>query len=137
MPLEIRELIIKASVGDEKSSPSTSNSSGSISDESTTEAPVLSLEIENVLSVESHKNFRIGLYPNPLRDGQLTISLKGFEPKNAKLDIYALTGALVYSKNLERNSNLNFQTHLDLNPGLYIIRVEDGLISKTQKLIVQ
>lgn len=53
MPLEIRELIIKASVGDEKSSPNTSNSSAGMSDEST-----INEIVEKILSIIKEKSER-------------------------------------------------------------------------------
>ncbi|MCD2257717.1 DUF5908 family protein [Psychroserpens luteolus] len=54
MPLEIRELVIKASVGDEKSSSSSnSDASGSTSDEST-----INEIVEKVLSIIKEKSER-------------------------------------------------------------------------------
>ena len=53
MPLEIRELVIKASVGDENSSPNTSNSSGGTSDES-----LVNEIVEKVLEIIKEKNER-------------------------------------------------------------------------------
>lgn len=119
----------------------TSGSTGAhyygISDESTTEAPTLTLEIENILSIKSYDKSSLRLYPNPVTAGKLSISLEGFEGNNANLNIYALTGSLVHNEVIEKNSNPNFVTHLNLKPGLYIVRLVDGGKSKTQKLIVQ
>lgn len=108
-----------------------------ISDESTDEAPILTLEIENVLSIDSFDKARLSLYPNPVTEGKLTIVLKGFETTNTKLNIYSLTGSLVHSEVFESNSNSNFVTNLNLKTGLYIVRITDGITLKTQKLIIQ
>ncbi|MBU2950211.1 hypothetical protein KO493_05845 [Tamlana agarivorans] len=53
MPLEIRELVIKASVGDEKSSSSSNSAAGSTSDEST-----INEIVEKVLSIIKEKSER-------------------------------------------------------------------------------
>lgn len=108
-----------------------------ISDESTVQAPTLTLEIENVLSVDSYIKSNLRLYPNPVTDGKLTISMEGFQFSNTKLEIYALTGSLVHNEVIESNSNTTFVTQLNLNPGLYVVRLKDGQKSKTQKLIIQ
>jgi Secretion system C-terminal sorting domain len=108
-----------------------------ISDESTTEAPTLTLEIENILSVDAFDNSSISLYPNPVTEGKLTIALKGFKSENTKLNIYSLTGSLVHSEVVNTNSSSNFETVLNLNAGLYILRITDGIALKTEKLIIQ
>ncbi|WP_417875403.1 T9SS type A sorting domain-containing protein [Winogradskyella sediminis] len=108
-----------------------------ISDESTDEAPTLTLEIENVLSVDTFKQANVSLYPNPITDGKLTIALKGFQSENTKLNIYSLTGSLVHSEMITINSNSNFETYLNLNAGLYLLKITDGISLITQKLIIQ
>ncbi len=107
-----------------------------ISDESTAEAPVLSLEIENVLGVDSYEKTALGLYPNPVTNGRLYVSIDGFS-NEARLDIYSITGQLVHTEKIEVNSRNSFETQLNLRTGFYIVKLEDGERSETQKLIVQ
>lgn len=107
-----------------------------ISDESTTKAPVLTIEIENVLSVENHEISSLKLYPNPLTDGRLKVSLDGFS-NDTRLEIYSLHGQLVHSVKIKASSMNNFETQLNLTPGLYIVKLQDGERGRTQKLIVQ
>ncbi|MCI2229846.1 T9SS type A sorting domain-containing protein [Polaribacter sp. MSW13] len=107
-----------------------------ISDGSTANAPTLSISIENVLDVKSFEKSTLGLYPNPLKNGRLNVSLNGFSD-NAKLNIFSVIGQLVHSEKISVNSNNTFSTTLNLKSGLYIVKVEDGTTTKTQKLIVE
>tara|TARA_R110001606_G_scaffold84317_1_gene191916 strand:- start:295 stop:2619 length:2325 start_codon:yes stop_codon:yes gene_type:complete len=119
----------------------TSGSTGAhyygISDESTTEAPVLTLEIENVLNTETYESSKLSLYPNPIKNGRLTISLKGLELEKTQLEIYSLTGSLVHKEIIKDVSKANFTTHINLNSGLYIVKLINGFKIKTKKLVVQ
>mgnify|MGYP003665584197 CR=1 FL=1 len=119
----------------------TSGSTGAhyygISDESTTEAPVLTLEIENVLNTETYESSKLSLYPNPIKNGRLTISLKGLELEKTQLEIYSLTGSLVHKEIIKDVSKANFTTQINLNSGLYIVKLINGFKIKTKKLIVQ
>jgi hypothetical protein len=119
----------------------TSGSTGAhyygISDESTDEAPTLTLEVENVLSTNSYNVSELSLYPNPIKKGKLTISLKGLELYKTHLEIYSLTGSLVHKEVVTDTSKSNFTTQINLNAGLYIVKLINGVKIKTQKLIVQ
>ena len=88
------------------------------------------------LSVSEIQKSVLGLYPNPVKDGVLNVSLKGFS-NNAKLQIYSIIGKLVHSEKVEINSQNSFKTNLNLNAGIYIVKLEDGATTKTQKLIVE
>ena len=78
----------------------------------------------------------LAIYPNPVSDGLLKVSLDGFSD-DASLQIYSITGRLVHKDTIKVSSGLNYETKLNLNPGLYIVKLKDGVRSKTQKLIVQ
>lgn len=107
-----------------------------ISDESSGEAPVLTIEIDSELSVESIDRSALTIYPNPNKDGQLKISLEGFNT-NAALNIYAITGQLMQAENIEVNSGDSYTTTIHLESGVYIVKVQEGNVIKTQKLIVE
>ena len=108
-----------------------------ISDESTDEAPQLTLEIENVLNTKTYKSSKLSLYPNPIKNGDLTISLNGLEDYKTHIEIYSLTGSLVHKELVKDLSKANFKTQVNLNTGLYIVKLINGYKIKTQKLIVQ
>lgn len=98
--------------------------------------PTLLIQFGTILGVGQVEKQNLGLYPNPLTDGRLKISLEGFSNK-ARLEIYSLIGDLVHFEKIEASSNNNFETQLNLTSGLYIVKLQDGERIATQKLIVQ
>ncbi|MEN8187564.1 MAG: T9SS type A sorting domain-containing protein [Bacteroidota bacterium] len=98
--------------------------------------PSLLIEFGEALAVEEVEKGALGIYPNPVKDGKLNISLDGFN-ENANLFIYSITGNLVYQKPIKPSSYGYTETNLNLNSGLYIVRLTNGIKSKTQKLIIQ
>jgi len=86
--------------------------------------------------VDNVEKSTLKLYPNPVTDGRLTITSNGFS-NNSKLNIFSITGQLVHSENVEVNSTHSFSTTLNLKSGVYIVKLQDGTRSKTQKLIIQ
>lgn len=101
-----------------------------------TEPAALEIGFTGVLSVDRVELNTLGLYPNPISDGKLNISLEGFV-NDANLEIFSLTGKLVHSEKIEVSSNTNFETKLNLSIGLYVVKLNDGVVSKSQKLVVQ
>ncbi len=97
---------------------------------------VLEIGFSGVLAVENVERQALGLYPNPVTDGRLRVSLDGFSSE-ARLDIYSITGQLVHSEKIEASSRNSFETQLNLKAGLYIVKLQDGERGATQKLIVQ
>lgn len=96
----------------------------------------LELGFTGTLGVKQLENSELSIYPNPVKDGRLNISLKDFS-NDAELNIYSITGQLVHTEKVEVNSRNNFQTNLNLKTGLYLIKLQDKTLTKTQKLIVQ
>ncbi|GAA4245373.1 T9SS type A sorting domain-containing protein [Winogradskyella damuponensis] len=107
-----------------------------VDDGSTANAPTLSISINNALSVDNVEKSTLKLYPNPVTDGRLTITSNGFS-NDSKLTIFSITGQLVHSEKVEANSANSFNTTLNLKSGVYIVKLQDGTRSKTQKLIIQ
>jgi len=107
-----------------------------VDDGSTANAPTLSISINNALSVDNVEKSTLKLYPNPVTDGKLTITSNGFST-DSKLSIFSITGQLVHSEKVEANSANSFNTTLNLKSGIYIVKLQDGTRSKTQKLIIQ
>mgnify|MGYP000645704532 CR=1 FL=1 len=98
--------------------------------------PSLKITFSPTLAVKSFENSVLSLYPNPVKNGVLNVSLNGFS-NAAKLQIYSITGQMVHSEKVEVNSRNSAKINLNLSSGLYIVKLEEGAISKTQKLIVQ
>lgn len=76
------------------------------------------------------------LYPNPISNGKLNVSLKGFS-NSTNFEVYSITGKLVHAENVEANNQTSFDATLNLPSGLYIAKLNDGNVSKTQKLIIK
>lgn len=76
------------------------------------------------------------VYPNPNPTGLFTIETLADNP-NARIDVYNLWGASVFSgtiSELKEKRELNLEA---LQPGLYIIRLTSGDFKATQKLFVK
>ena len=71
------------------------------------------------------------MYPNPVSNGMLYMSSSINFNKN--VEIYALTGQRVYSKNIQTQEPLNIS---NLNRGIYIVRIEEEGKIATRKLVV-
>ncbi|MEN8187563.1 MAG: T9SS type A sorting domain-containing protein [Bacteroidota bacterium] len=97
---------------------------------------VFTFEDNSTAAVENVEKGALGIYPNPVSNGRLKVSLDGFST-DASLQIYTVTGRMVHSSDIKATSNSIFETKIDLNPGLYIVKLNDGVRSKSQKLIVQ
>ena len=96
----------------------------------------LSISFSAAAGVDNVEKGSLAIYPNPVYDGVLKISLDGFSD-NAHLQIYSITGKLVHKDSINISKGLNFETKINLTPGLYIVKLKDGARSKSQKLIVQ
>lgn len=81
---------------------------------------------------ENNKSFSI--YPNPSADKNVTVALNNLTEK-ANINIYSITGAKVFETAITSNTQqLNLSA---LNSGMYIVRVEAGNYTDTQKLIIR
>ncbi|MGB5943119.1 MAG: T9SS type A sorting domain-containing protein [Leeuwenhoekiella sp.] len=73
------------------------------------------------------------IYPNPAKD---RLYFKGLEDgKDLRINIYDVLGKLVIDSNV---SNQNISNGLDiskLNRGIYLVKMDDGSQTVTQKLI--
>lgn len=91
--------------------------------------------ITNLLSVNPvSQNASFAIYPNPSADKNVTVTLNNLTEK-ASISVYSITGAKVFETALTANTQeLNLSA---LNSGMYIVRVEAGNYTDTQKLIIR
>jgi hypothetical protein len=83
-------------------------------------------------------NNSVHVYPNPYRQGNLSINLTGFEGKNnVQLKITNLLGQVVYQQELESVSNTSIDLFGKLNEAVYIVSVESGNEKVFTRLIVR
>ncbi|MDR3219220.1 MAG: M6 family metalloprotease domain-containing protein [Dysgonamonadaceae bacterium] len=85
--------------------------------------------IENLLPEN-----QVSTYPNPIAKGEtLTIDL-GDSPGKADLSFYTASGQLIRS---EFASNRLFLTKIDMNPGIYILRIAKNKQISNLKIVVK
>lgn len=99
--------------------------------------PTMLIQFGDVLDIDEVENQTIHLFPNPVKDGKLNVSLKGFDLDKTDIEIYSLTGSLVHKEIIKNKTNSGFVLHLGIDAGLYLVKISDGGKSVTQKLIVQ
>jgi len=88
---------------------------------------------DDIVSVEDFNKTSFSVYPNPTVDKNVTIS-HNIDAKGT-VSVYTLTGAQVSTGELSAGSqNLNLSS---LSAGIYIVKIEAGNQTATQKLIVQ
>lgn len=75
------------------------------------------------------------IYPNPISNGKLTIKSSLLSQKSI-LEIYSLTGVLIFKQEVLPNKSNQIQTALHLNNGVYILKLFNAFGSFAQKLIV-
>ena len=71
------------------------------------------------------------IFPNPVNNGKVYISTKYNLAK--KIEIFDVLGKKVVSQVLY-GKELKIQ---DLNPGVYILKIKEGKLSATRKLVVR
>ena len=81
------------------------------------------------LSIQNPIENKFAVYPNPTTDYIIVAGLEG----NSKVDIYTITGQMVQSQNFENEIRIN----IDLNSGMYLVKVSNGFQSTTKKIIVK
>jgi hypothetical protein len=74
------------------------------------------------------------IYPNPT-SGNLSINIKGInEAQKIDVKIYNINGSLLYQKYILNNEKIDLKT-IDLDYGLYFIKIETDNLSVTSKII--
>lgn len=110
-----------------------------ISDENTgTHAPTLYLSIGSSLGVgdEFLNDSELHIYPNPSTNGFITVK-SSLLKNNSLLEIYSLTGTRVLNKEVLNNFSNQIKLPINLNTGVYILRLSNSEIFQIQKLIIQ
>lgn len=82
----------------------------------------------------------LGVYPNPAQDGGITLIYDlGKETQNVDIQLFNLSGQAVFNQKLPYTEGLNQFTlpTLNLNTGLYIVRLQAGNKILTQKVMVK
>ncbi|MCI2229845.1 T9SS type A sorting domain-containing protein [Polaribacter sp. MSW13] len=109
-----------------------------ISDESTgVNAPLLTIKISESLSVINEiDNEQLLIYPNPTNDGKIIIKGNLVQQKTI-LEIYSLTGQLVFKEEVQALESKEISILLHLNSGIYVLKLSNKSGTHTQKLIIK
>ena len=83
---------------------------------------------------KSDKDFSI--YPNPYKQGNLHLSLKGFNDE-ISVKISNLMGQTIYRKQLDNSTDAELNLEEKLSESVYFISIESGQSKITRKLVVQ
>ena len=76
----------------------------------------------------------LSIFPNPSKDN-FSINLKGVVLEDVNVNVYSLTGQLVYSTIMQNNSTV-VRTE-DWADGIYQVHISNNEYSSTQKVVVQ
>ena len=90
---------------------------------------------------EVSKNLSFGFYPNPTATKSITLfyDLKNSTSANNTVSIYSMTGAKVYETKIANTTGF-FSKEVSLSSlssGMYIVKLDSGSQSATQKLVIQ
>lgn len=90
-----------------------------------------------VLSVDSfNEDDSFTIFPNP-NNGEFTIKLRSYS-NNVKVEVYDIRGRSIYNTSYETNGDLNKTINLnDVQSGMYLVKVNDGVNEATKKIIVK
>ncbi|MCH7525281.1 MAG: T9SS type A sorting domain-containing protein, partial [Bacteroidetes bacterium] len=95
------------------------------------------VNVLTTLSVKENVLDSFIIFPNP-NNGEFTIKLNSNSSDNIKISVYDIRGRKVFG-NLYKNGSSNFNEVINLNnvqSGLYLIIISDGLKTETKKIIV-
>ncbi len=85
----------------------------------------------------------LSIYPNPVQNGnEVTVVVKNIksESENIQIEIFDLSGKLVYARNVAGVGNVISRVQLDdkISQGVYLVQTRiDGVLIETKKLFVQ
>ncbi len=81
------------------------------------------------LSTQTSIENRVAVYPNPASEYLIVSGLDG----TSKVEIFTVTGQLLQTENFENETRVK----LDLNAGMYLVKVTNGVQNTTKKIIVK
>ena len=105
-----------------------------ISDATMDNPPELSLFFDNATGITPVEMEMVEIFPNPVIDGRFRINLKDKIEGQTLLQIYTISGILVYESRLQNASNT---ISVDLNPDIYLVRLINGEKIYFSKLLIK
>ena len=78
----------------------------------------------------------IGVSPNP-SNGTFSIDFNDYAFDNASLTITNMLGAVVYTETLSAVSNATKNFNLDINSGVYVVKVADNANEFSSRIVIK
>ncbi|MCB2221348.1 MAG: T9SS type A sorting domain-containing protein [Bacteroidetes bacterium] len=95
------------------------------------------LTIGTTTGIIEKDGYQVALFPNP-NSGKFTLELNGKQSESVSIHIYNALGDAVYTlENIELNGHYLNEFLLDVDPGMYYIRVEGQNILINEKIMIQ
>lgn len=88
--------------------------------------------VQQGLNTQSFSNSSIDLYPNPNK-GSFIIKNNSDSSSNLNVEVYTLNGQLIFKNNM---SSSLFEINLNVQEGIYLVKVSDGVKSLVKKMVV-
>lgn len=95
-------------------------------------------ENENTTHIPAREN-HFGIYPNPA-NGQFKVSYTPHTNEMVRIELMDVTGHILQSwqKESEKDSNMQYEMDVrSLAPGVYMLRVTEGMEMKMAKIVIQ
>jgi len=86
--------------------------------------------------IEENNVMAIGVAPNP-SNGDFSIDFNDYAFDNASLTITNMMGAVVYTEKLSAVSNSSKNFNLDLNAGVYVLKVADNTNEFSSRIVIK
>ena len=94
------------------------------------------LGLNSVDEVEQEKS--VTVYPNPYKDGDLSVALTGFDRQNkVKIKVLNLIGQVVYQTSISHSARADINLSGKLHDAIYFVSIESGNTQIVKKLIVK
>ncbi len=86
--------------------------------------------------IEENNVMAIGVAPNP-SNGEFSIDFNDYAFDNASLTITNMMGAVVYTEKLSAVSNSSKNLNLDINAGVYVLKVADNTNEFSSRIVIK
>ena len=91
-----------------------------------------SILVGNSVNINEYKVNDFLIYPNP-SSGKISLNIFNNEFNSINLEVFNLSGELIQKRFLSGKSNINYDIHLDLCKGIYLLKVNNF----TKKIVIQ
>ncbi|UKM65995.1 M12 family metallo-peptidase [Flavobacteriaceae bacterium GSB9] len=95
------------------------------------------LSIEAALSIKAFDFEDFQVFPNPNR-GEFTIKLRSTSASKIAVDLFDVSGRIIYHKTYKEAGDFSETVRLKTTQsGIYILKVNDGLMQSTKKIVIE